>query len=226
MLLKDYIPNVKNKFRKTFFSGISFDSSKIKKNDIFFAVKGNNFDGNNFIPTAIKKGSKVIISEKKIGKFQNKILYLERKNIRKLLAEVSFKIHKKRPKNLIAVTGTNGKSSIADFYYQILKLNNKKVASIGTLGVKSNKKKLKLSNTTINPLQLGRILKKLKDQNIDNVIMEASSHGLRQNRLDGLQFNLGIFTNLSQDHLDYHKNLKEYLKAKLYLFENLIKKKR
>ncbi len=225
MLLKDYIPNVKNKFRKTFFSGISFDSSKIKKNDIFFAVKGNNFDGNNFIPTAIKKGSKVIISEKKIGKFQNKILYLERKNIRKLLAEVSFKIHKKRPKNLIAVTGTNGKSSIADFYYQILKLNNKKVASIGTLGVKSNKKKLKLSNTTINPLQLGRILKKLKEQNIDNVIMEASSHGLRQNRLDGLQFNLGIFTNLSQDHLDYHKNLKEYLKAKLYLFENLIRKK-
>ena len=73
MILKDYIPNVENKFRKTFFSGISFDSSKIKKNDIFFAVKGNNFDGNNFIPTAIKKGSKVIISEKKIGKFQNKL---------------------------------------------------------------------------------------------------------------------------------------------------------
>ena len=122
---------------------------------------------------------------------------------------------------MIAVTGTNGKSSIANFYYQILKLNNKKVASIGTLGVKSNKINFNLLNTTIDPLQLGQILKKLKDQRIDNVIMEASSHGLKQNRLDGLKFSSGIFTNLSQDHLDYHKNLKNYLKAKLYLFENL-----
>ena len=225
MLLKDFIPNVKNKFRKTFFSGITFDSSKVKKNYIFFAIKGNNIDGNDFIHDAIKKGSKIIISEKKIKKFQDKILYIQTKNIRKLLAEVSSKIYNRKPKNLIAVTGTNGKSSVADFYYQMLKLNRKKVASIGTLGVKSNKKKLELSNTTINPLKLSKILKKLTQQRIDNVIMEASSHGLKQNRLDGLQFNLGIFTNLSQDHLDYHKNLKEYLKAKLYLFENLIKKK-
>ena len=225
MLLKDYIPNVKIKFRKKFFSGINFDSSKVKKNDIFFAIKGKNNDGNDFIPDAIEKGSKIIISEKKIKKFKNKILYIQTKNIRKLLAEVSFKIYNKKPKNLIAVTGTNGKSSVADFYYQILKLNKKKVASIGTLGVRSNKKELQLSNTTINPLKLSKILKKLKEQRIDNVIMEASSHGLKQNRLDGLQFDLGIFTNLSQDHLDYHKNLKEYLKAKLYLFENLIKKK-
>ena len=225
MLLKDFIPNVKNKFRKTFFSGITFDSSKVKKNYIFFAIKGNNIDGNDFIHDAIKKGSKIIISEKKIKKFQDKILYIQTKNIRKLLAEVSSKIYNRKPKNLIAVTGTNGKSSVADFYYQMLKLNRKKVASIGTLGVKSNKKKLELSNTTINPLKLSKILKKLTEQRINNVIMEASSHGLKQNRLDGLQFNLGIFTNLSQDHLDYHKNLKEYLKAKLYLFENLIKKK-
>ena len=144
MLLKDYIPNVKNKFKKTFFSGISFESSKVKKNNIFFAVKGNSFDGNDFIPAAIKKGSKVIISEKKIGRLKKKILYIQTQNIRKLLAEVSFKIHRKKPKNLIAITGTNGKSSIAEFYYQILKLNNKKVASIGTLGVKSNKKKNKV----------------------------------------------------------------------------------
>ena len=131
----------------------------------------------------------------------------------------------KIPKNLIAVTGTNGKSSIADFYYQILKFNNKRVASIGTLGVKSNSLNLDLSNTTIDPIQLGEILKKLKHQRINNVIMEASSHGLKQNRLDGLKFNSGIFTNLSQDHLDYHKNLNDYLNAKLYLFKNLIKKK-
>ena len=225
MLLQNYIPNIDKKFKNFFFSGISFDSSKVKKNDIFFAIKGNKFDGNSFISTAIKKGSRIIISEKKIKKFQDGILFIHSKNIRKLLAEVSFKIYPKVPKNLIAVTGTNGKSSIANFYYQILNLNNKKVASIGTLGVKSNSINLKLSNTTINPLQLGKILKKLKDNRIENVIMEASSHGLQQNRLDGLKFSSGIFTNLSQDHLDYHKNLKNYLKAKLYLFENLLKKK-
>jgi murE/murF fusion protein len=84
---------------------------------------------------------------------------------------------------------------------------------------------LNLSNTTIDPIKLAQILSKLKSQKIENVIMEASSHGLKQNRLDGLKFNSGIFTNLSQDHLDYHKNLKNYLKAKLYLFENLIKKR-
>ena len=122
------------------------------------------------------------------------------------------------PKNLIAVTGTNGKSSIADFYYQILRLCKKRVASIGTLGVKSKYFKLNLSNTTTNPIQLGQILEKIRKLKIDNVIMEASSHGLKQNRLDGLKFNSGIFTNLSHDHLDYHKNLKDYLNSKLYLF--------
>ena len=224
MLLKDYIPNVNKKFKNLFFSGISFDSSKVKKNNIFFAIKGIKFDGNNFIPKAIKKGSKVIISEKKIKELKNGILFIHTKNIRKLLAEVSYKIYKNKPKNLIAVTGTNGKSSIANFYYQILKLNKKRVASIGTLGVKSNILNLNLSNTTIDPIQLGQILTKLKNLRINDVIMEASSHGLKQNRLDGLKFNTGIFTNLSQDHLDYHKNLKNYLKAKLHLFENLIKK--
>jgi MurE/MurF fusion protein len=224
MLLGDYIHNIKDNYKKFFFSGISFDSNQIKKDNIFFAIKGNYVDGNNFISLAIKNGAKIIITEKNIDGFKNGILYIRIKNIRKLLAEISFKIYNKTPKNIIAVTGTNGKSSIADFYYQILNLNNKKVASIGTLGVKSKNLKINLSNTTIDPIKLGKILNNLKRQNIDNVIMEASSHGLDQNRLDGLFFNTGIFTNLSQDHLDYHKNLKNYLKAKLYLFKNLIKK--
>ncbi len=225
MLLEDYIPNVSKKYRKTFFSGISFNSTKVKKNHIFFAIRGNKIDGNNFINDAIKKGCKIIVSEKKTKKSNNEILFIHTKNIRKLLAEVSFKINVKKPKNLIAVTGTNGKSSIADFYYQILNLNNRRAASIGTLGVKSKKFKLNLLNTTIDPIQLSQILKKLKNNKVDNVIMEASSHGLNQNRLDGLKFNLGIFTNFSQDHLDYHKNLKNYLNAKLYLFKNLLKRR-
>ena len=189
MLLKDYIPNIKKKYSQIFFSGIAFDSSKVKKNDIFFAIKGANFDGHNFIPIAIKKGSKIIITEKKIKNKLKGILIIYSKNVRKLLAEVSYKIYKNKPKNLIEVTGTNGKSSVANFYYQILKLNNKKVASIGTLGVRSKRINLNLSNTTIDPIKLAKILTKLKTQKIENVIMEASSHGLKQNRLDGLKVN-------------------------------------
>ncbi|ARJ48229.1 UDP-N-acetylmuramoyl-L-alanyl-D-glutamate--2,6-diaminopimelate ligase [Candidatus Pelagibacter sp. RS39] len=225
MLLGNYFTNIDNSKKKIFFSGISFNTKNIKKDNIFFAIKGNHFDGNKFISTAIKKGSKIIISEKRIRNFQKDILFIHTKNIRKLLAETAFKIYKNKPNNLIAVTGTNGKSSVSDFYFQLLNLNKIKVASIGTLGVKSKNFRSNLPNTTIDPIRLGQILSKLKSQKINNVIMEASSHGLSQHRLNGLKFSSGIFTNLSQDHLDYHKNFKEYFKAKQYLFENLIGKK-
>ncbi len=225
MLLGNYFTNIDNSKKKIFFSGISFNSKDIKKDNIFFAIKGNNFDGNKFISVAIKKGSKIIISEKRITNPQKDILFIHTKNIRKLLAEIAFKIYKNKPNNLIAVTGTNGKSSVSDFYFQLLKLNKIKVASIGTLGVKSKNIRRNIQNTTIDPIRMGQILSKLKSQKINNVIMEASSHGLTQHRLDGLKFSSGIFTNLSQDHLDYHKNFKKYFKAKLYLFENLIGKK-
>ena len=225
MFLQNYIPNINKNKRTVFFSGIAFDSNDVKKDNIFFAIKGNSFDGNDYIDLAIKRGAKIIISEKKIVKKKKDVVYLHSSNVRKLLAETSYKIFDNRPKKLIAVTGTNGKSSVSEFYYQILNLNSKKVASIGTLGVKYKGKNKKLINTTSDPIQLSSILKNLKKKKIEYVIMEASSHGLKQNRLDGLLFDVGIFTNFSHDHLDYHKNMKNYLESKLYLFNNLIKKK-
>ena len=225
MFLQNYIPNINKNKRTVFFSGIAFDSNDVKKDNIFFAIKGNSFDGNDYIDLAIKRGAKIIISEKKIIKKKKDVVYLHSSNVRKLLAETSYKIFDNRPKKLIAVTGTNGKSSVSEFYYQILNLNSKKVASIGTLGVKYKGKNKKLINTTSDPIQLSFILKNLKKKKIEYVIMEASSHGLKQNRLDGLLFDVGIFTNFSHDHLDYHKNMKNYLKSKLYLFNKLIKKK-
>ena len=225
MQLKDYIPFINQKQSKVFFSGLSFDSSKVRKNDIFFAIKGNKFDGNNYIDLAIKRGARIIVTEKKIDKKKENVIFLYTSNVRKLLAEISYKILDEKPKKLVAVTGTNGKSSIADFYYQILNLNSKKVASIGTIGIRKKGKKKTLNNTTLDPIQLSFILKDLKKEKIEYVIMEASSHGLKQNRLDGLLFDVGIFTNLSHDHLDYHKNMKNYFKSKLYLFDKLIKKK-
>ncbi len=224
MFLKDYYPNLNVKYSKVKFKGISFNSIIAKKDYIFFAIKGNKFDGNKFINKAIAKGSKIVIAQNcKEGVIDN-VLYLKHKNPRKLLAEFSVKIFNKKPKNLIAVTGTNGKSSVAGFYYQILKLNKKKVASIGTLGVEGMQFKKKILNTTADPVLLNTLLHNLSKKRINNVILEASSHGLKQHRLDGLKFNVGIFTNLSRDHLDYHKNYNEYLKSKLILFKKLMKK--
>ena len=224
MLIGNYFKKINSKYKDYYFSGISFNSLNCKKGNIFFAIKGNESDGNQFIKNAIKNGAKTIVSDQKYQGIKNNILYINSSNVRKSLAEISFSIHRAKPKNLIAVTGTNGKSSIADFYFQILKLNRKKVASIGTLGIQTIFNKTPVSNTTLDPIKLSSCLKKLKKQKIDNVILEASSHGLKQNRLDGLEFKTGIFTNLSLDHLDYHKNFKDYLKSKLYLFEKLLKK--
>ena len=123
------------------------------------------------------------------------------------------------------MTGTNGKTSIANFYQQILSLNNKKVASIGTLGVLSRKFNLKTNNTSIDPVSIHKILQKLKKLSIDNVIIEASSHGLKQFRLNNIGFKTALFTNLSRDHLDYHKTIKDYLNSKLILFNKLVNTK-
>jgi len=224
MYLGNIIDGLNSSHQKIFFSGISFNSKAIKKNNIFFAIKGDKFDGHDYINDAIKKGSKIIISERKINIKNKKIIFLQTNNIRKLIAKIAFKDLKKRPKNLIAVTGTNGKSSVSDFYYQILNLNKKKVASIGTIGVKYKNKIKEVSNTTLDAINLRKLFNNLGSKKVNQIILEASSHGLKQNRLDGLLFDIGIFTNLSHDHLDYHKNFRDYLNSKLYLFKHLLKR--
>ncbi len=222
MIIGNFIKSIELKHRNHYFSGLCFSSSKCKKDNIFFAIKGTRIDGNKFISHAIRKGAKTIISNQKFVGIKKNILYIKSSNVRKSLSEFAYAIYENKPKNIIAITGTNGKSSIADFYLQILKLNKKKVASIGTLGIKTKNYIKKISNTTIDPITLSRILNNLKKERINNVILEASSHGLKQNRLDGLKFKTGIFTNLSHDHLDYHKTLSDYRKSKLYLFEKLL----
>ncbi len=224
MLIGKFFKKINLKYKEHYFSGLSFNSLTCKKDNIFFAIKGNEKDGNKFIKDAIKKGARTIVSNQKFEGKINNILFIKSKNVRKLLSKIAYSALRDKPKNLIAVTGTNGKSSIADFYFQILKLNKKKAASIGTLGVNTINSKKNISNTTLDPIKLSSYLKKIKKKKIENVILEASSHGLKQNRLDGLKFKTAIFTNLSHDHLDYHKSFKDYLKSKLYLFEKLVRK--
>ena len=221
MLLKKLINNCPNKLANIKVKGLSSDTRKLKKGDLFFAFKGSKSDGNKFINEALKKGACAIISSKKI-KNNSKIIKVN--DIRDCIGKICSKFYSIKPKNIIAVTGTNGKSSVADFFHQFLTLNNISVATIGTLGVKTNNfKKSNLTSPDI--ISLHKELSSLKKRNINNVLLEASSHGLIQGRLNGINFKAGIFTNFSQDHLDYHKSMKNYLNAKLILFRNILKKK-
>ncbi|MAJ23063.1 MAG: UDP-N-acetylmuramoyl-L-alanyl-D-glutamate--2,6-diaminopimelate ligase [Candidatus Pelagibacter sp. TMED64] len=224
MYLKDILTIKQKKYHKVIFNKICFDTRKLKKGDIFFAIEGKKNSGSKFIKIAISKGASAIVVDKKTKlKSSNKII-LKVENVRKSLSEACSKFYRNKPSNIIAVTGTNGKSSVADFFYQILTLNNFRVASIGTLGIISKNYKKKTNLTSIDPLMLHQSLKILSNKKINNVILEASSIGLDQNRLDGLNLKQGIFTNLSHDHLDYHKDMKDYFSSKMYLFKNLLKK--
>ena len=224
MLLGNLLKFTNKKYRKIRVDSISFDSRKIKKKDIFFAIKGNQTSGTKFIKDAISKGASIIVSDKKTKYKNHKTPYLLVKDVRKSLAEASSNFYKKKPSNIIAVTGTNGKSSVANFFYQILSFNKISAASIGTLGIFSKNYSKKINLTSMDPLSLHKNLQILARNKVNHVILEASSHGLDQKRLDNLNIKTGIFTNFSQDHLDYHKNMKSYFNSKMYLFKNLLNK--
>ena len=224
MLLKNLINNLPKDKKKIIVKGISTNSKEVRKGYIFFAIKGYNSNGEKFIKQAISKGASVIVCSENCKYRNKKITIIKRQNIRNLVSEISSKFYKFKPKNIIAVTGTNGKTSVADLFYQILSLNNISAASIGTLGVKYKNKILKTGLTSPDTISIHKYLQIIKKNKIDNVIIEASSHGLDQNRLHHINFKTAIFTNFSQDHLDYHKNMKSYLNAKLILFKKILQK--
>ncbi len=224
MLLKKLIKFYPKHSENFKVKGLAIDSRDVKKDYIFFALKGQKFNGENYIRDAVIKGAKVIVCSKKCNYKNDNIILIKKESVKKILSETTSKFYKLKPKNIIAVTGTNGKTSVAEYFRQILNINNIPVATIGTLGIKYKNKTIKTGLTTPDIITLHKNLEKLKKQKIDNVIIEASSHGLHQSRLEGLNLKAGIFTNFSQDHLDYHKNMRNYLKSKLILFTKLLTK--
>ena len=225
MLLKNLIKNLSKDKKDVIVTGLSTNSKEIKKNFIFFAIKGSTFNGERFIKEAVKKGASVVICSRRCKFRDNNVIIIKTKDVRYFLSEIASKFYNLKPKNIIAVTGTNGKTSVADIFYQILRINNIPVATIGTLGIKFNNKIIKSNLTSPDTITLHKQLYYLKKKKIDNVIIETSSHGLDQKRLHHLNFKGGIFTNFSQDHLDYHKTMKSYLNAKLILFREILSKK-
>ena len=224
MLLKNLIKDIPIKNKKINVKGLAINSKKIKKGYIFFAIKGLKSNGEKYIAEAVKKGASVIICSRKCKYKNEKIQIIKTSNIRNYLSKIASKFFQLKPKNIIAVTGTNGKTSVADLFYQILSLNNIPVASIGTLGLKYKGKTIKSNLTSPDTILLHKDLEKIKKNKIDNVIIEASSHGLHQSRINYLKLKAGIFTNFSQDHLDYHKTMNSYLNSKFILFKNILSK--
>ncbi|WP_347938921.1 UDP-N-acetylmuramoyl-L-alanyl-D-glutamate--2,6-diaminopimelate ligase [Rickettsia oklahomensis] len=212
--------DLKQLFQQHNVKGLSTNSRNIKEGEVFFAIKGQDVDGNDFINDALNKGAVLVITDNEKNTAINKVIYVE--DLRKALYEVIEIFYSKKPKNLIAVTGTNGKSSVVSYIAQLYSLLGKKAASIGTIGVEVFGCDCFIHDvpelTTFDYLSFRKIAHNLAEVGIEYLAFEASSHGLDQARLGEEKVNIACFTSFSQDHLDYHHTKENYLLAKLKLF--------
>ncbi len=191
---------------------IKIDSKKINKGDTFVAIRGSNVDGHNFILDAIKNGATKVIAE--YGDYPVETIYTDNttKYIRSYLEETYKDIISKM--KFIGVTGTNGKTSTSYLIYQILNELGENSAYIGTIGYHSKYEKIELNNTTPTIVELYELIIKTYEAGIYTIVMEVSSHALDMNRCAGINFDVSGFTNFTEDHLDYHKTMENYLEAK------------
>jgi UDP-N-acetylmuramoyl-L-alanyl-D-glutamate--2,6-diaminopimelate ligase len=211
------------------FSGITADSRKVKKGSLFAALPGSKSDGNDFIPDALSHGASFILGDERARLAElnyDDITLINHENPRWAFAKLVAKYYKAQPVNIVAVTGTSGKTSVVSFVQQIWHLSGiEKCASLGTLGVMGPNISRNGGLTTPDTESLHANLADLAAGGIDHLALEASSHGLDQYRLDGVQIAAAAYTNLSRDHLDYHDNMDEYFEAKSRLFSEVMQNK-
>lgn len=207
------------------FSGITQDSRAVKPGYIFAALPGTRVDGRDFIPQALERGATAIIARTgtALPETGKKILLIEDDNPHLRFAQICAAYYNKQPETVVAVTGTNGKTSTAHFAAQLWMALGKKSASMGTLGLMvDGKTRTASSMTTPDPVTLHRDLVELAEEGIQALCLEASSHGLAQYRLDGVRLAAAGYTNISRDHLDYHADMDSYFAAKMRLFHELL----
>ena len=203
--------------------GLTADSREVRAGDVFVALAGSRADGMRFAAEAARRGASAIVGETaRPPDLPAGTPYIQVKDARALLARGAARLFPRQPENIVAVTGTNGKTSVVSFTRQIWAALGKPGASLGTLGVTTPKGEIKGSLTTPDPVALHRLLDQLAGEGVSLLALEASSHGLDQRRLDGVKLTAGAFTNLTRDHLDYHKTLEAYRAAKLRLFDTLL----
>lgn len=200
--------------------GIAFDSRQVREGDIFVAIVGFETDGHLYIADAIKRGAVVIVAERKM-ETSLRAAFLQVADSRSALAHLSAAYFGQPTEslNLIGVTGTNGKTSVTYFIQSILKATNRSVGLIGTMGTLINGKPIESTNTTPESLYLQELFARMREEGIDDCVMETSSHALSLSRAANCRFNAGVFTNLSPDHLELHETMDDYFETKSRLFE-------
>lgn len=204
-------------------SGVNIDSRLIEKDHLFFAVKGTQTDGHNYIDKAIEKGATAIVLQDMPAQLTEGVTYVRVEHVEQIVGEVAtvFYDNPTQKLRLVGVTGTNGKTTIATVLYNMFRRLGHKTGLLSTVMNYIDAEAFPTSHTTPDPITLNRLLARMADAGCEYVFMEVSSHSIVQNRIGGLKFAGGIFTNITRDHLDYHKTFENYLKAKKLFFDNL-----
>ncbi len=207
------------------FNKPEFNSLKLEKNDLFVAIKGTVTDGHNFIDNAITKGAKIIICQQIPDKNYQNVSFIKVESSSEALGIIAdyYYDNPSGKLKLIGVTGTNGKTTIATSLYNLTKAMGFKVGLISTINVRINDKIVNATHTTPDQITINKYLDEMSKEGCEFCFIEVSSHSTVQNRVFGLNFSGGIFTNITHDHLDFHKTFKEYIKAKQRFFDLLPK---
>ena len=201
-------------------SDFQYDSRKVEKDGLFVCITGFQTDGHKYIPMALEKGAAALLCEHRVENVPEGVTVLVTENNRIALALLSdhFYGHPSAEMNVIGVTGTNGKTSTTYLMKSILDRIGKKVGIIGTIENRIGDEVLKAERTTPESKELQALFRRMKNEDVTDVVMEVSSHSLVLRRVAGVHFAVGLFTNLTQDHLDFHNTMEEYAKAKAMLF--------
>ncbi|WP_185878088.1 UDP-N-acetylmuramoyl-L-alanyl-D-glutamate--2,6-diaminopimelate ligase [Blattabacterium cuenoti] len=220
------ILNIIGKYDNKSINGICINSKNVKSNTIFIANKGINTNGNLFIKQAIYNGASVIVCEKHPLFIYKNITYVIVHDSKEALGIISSNFYNNPTKkiNLIGITGTNGKTSVAVILHQLFSNLGEKNILISTIGIKISSKIYYTEYTTPNIIEINKYLNLSIKKGCKYAFMEVSSHGIDQKRISGLFFKVGIFTNITHDHLDYHKSFNDYLFVKQQFFNQLTKK--
>lgn len=217
---------IETKMRDPDIAGMTANSRTVEPGFLFAALPGTRSDGRDFIADALAKGAVAVLAPPGtvLPPSDREVPLLTAENPRRRLALLAARFFGDQPNVAAAVTGTNGKTSVAWFTRRIWESLGHQPAAMGTLGVSADTVPDTVGGglTTADPVSLHRDLRLLADNGIDHIVIEASSHGLEQSRLDGVRFAAGAFTNLSRDHLDYHKTMDSYRAAKLRLFDSVL----
>jgi len=202
---------------------IAFDSREVKKDTLFVAIKGEQVDGHQFIDVAIKAGAIAIVCEVLPKDLQEGVTYIVVNSSAFALGIIASNFYDNPSKdiNLVGITGTNGKTTAVTLLHNLFSLMGYHVGMFSTVVNKIGNIEIPATHTTPNPIVLNKLLREMVESGCEYCFMEVSSHAISQHRIAGLEFKIAGFTNISHDHLDYHKTFKEYIKAKKAFFDQL-----